>query len=67
MTPEELKDARRKLCLNQDEAAQVLGYGSYARISEIERGARKPGDAVVRLLQAYLDGYRPGDWPQRPN
>lgn len=41
----------------------MLGYGSDARISEIERGKREPGASVVRLLSAYLDGYRPNDWP----
>ena len=63
MTPSEIRDARRKLGLNQSDAARLLGYSDQARISELERGVRQPGSSVVRLLQAYIMGYRPPDWP----
>lgn len=63
MTPAEFRDARKTLGLTQAELSAVLGYGDKARISEIERGARAPGPAVVRLMRAYSDGYRPFDWP----
>lgn len=70
MTPNEIADARRQLGLGQEDLARLLGYGAAARISELENvspitGAPKriPSDTVLRLLQAYLDGYRPADWP----
>lgn len=63
MTPAEIREARKTLGLNQSQLAALLGYGAAARISEVERGERTPSDAVTRLLRAYLDGYRPEDWP----
>jgi transcriptional regulator with XRE-family HTH domain len=63
MTPAEIKAARLSLGLNQLQAAKMLGYSASARVSEIERGARNAGESVVRLLRAYLEGYRPPDWP----
>jgi len=64
MTPKEFKDARYKLgLLRQSEAAAMLGYSRIASISDIETGKAAPPDSVLRLLRAYLDGYRPSDWP----
>ena len=63
MTPADFSTYRKALGLSQSQAAEVLGYGSNTRISEIEAGRRSPSDAVVKLLRAYLDGYRPRDWP----
>lgn len=63
MTPDAFRAARKSLGLSQAQAADMLGYGSKPRVSEIERGLINPGASVVRLLQAYLDGYRPHDWP----
>ena len=65
MTPAEFRQARQTLGLDQTQAAALLGYSSQARISEVERGIRNPGESVTRLLRAYLDGYRPNDWPPR--
>jgi transcriptional regulator with XRE-family HTH domain len=59
MTPAEVKQARSDLGLTQAEMAKWLGYPIASRVSELERGTRKPGAAVVLLLRAYLDGYRP--------
>lgn len=64
MTPADFRAARKSLSLKQEQIAPLLGYSDKARVSEIERGIRKPGESVVRLLRAYLDGYRPTDWPQ---
>jgi transcriptional regulator with XRE-family HTH domain len=63
MTPAEIKAGLKSLGLNQTQAAALLGYGNKSRVSEIETGKRNPSEAVVRLLRAYLDGYRPKDWP----
>lgn len=63
MTAAEFREARQSLGLDQSQAARVLGYGAPSRISDVERGVRGVSEAVVRLLRAYLDGYRPDDWP----
>ena len=62
MTPNEIRNARRRLGLTQAQLAAVMGVRG-PTISEWERGARSPGDTSARLLQAYRDGYRPDDWP----
>ena len=63
MNPAAFKEARESLALTPLQAAQVLGYGSAVRISEIEHGKMNPSAAVVRLMEAYRAGYRPDDWP----
>lgn len=63
MTPNEIRDALKTLGLTQRQAAPLLGYGDQSRISDLVCGREKPGAAVVLLLRAYLDGYRPPDWP----
>lgn len=63
MTPAELASARATLRLTQAQLAPLLGYGDKSRVSEIERGSERPSAAVTLLLRAYLDGYRPNDWP----
>lgn len=67
MTPTEIREARTTLGLTGAQMGAVLGYGEGARmrVSELERGVRQPSESVVRLLRAYLDGYRPDDWPVR--
>ncbi len=66
MTPEAFRAARQSLGLTQRQAAEVLGYGAQTRIAEIEAGRRTPGESVMLLLRAYLDGYRPANWPLDP-
>lgn len=63
MTPTELRTARKSLSLTQGQLAAVLGYGSQSRVAELEAGTFAPGPAVVRLIAAYIAGYRPPDWP----
>ena len=63
MTPTELKQARKTLGLTPQQMADMLGYGAKTRISEIENGKANPSAAVIRLMRAYVDGYRPSDWP----
>ena len=64
MTPAEIRQARVTLGLTPAEIAPLLGYGAASRIYEIESGARNPSAAALRLLRAYLDGYRAPDWPK---
>ena len=66
MTPADIREARRTLGLTGEQMGVLLGYGlpgARMRVSELERGVRVPSEAVLRLLRAYLDGYRPPDWP----
>lgn len=65
MTPTQIKEARLTLRLTQKQMALMLGYGAKARISELESGARNPSETVLRLMRAYLDGYRTDDWPHQ--
>lgn len=64
MTPDQIRAARHKLALTQAQLAPLLGYAAHVRIAELENGKRNPSEAVVRLLTAYLSGYRPADWPK---
>lgn len=63
MTPDQIKQARQSLGLTQTQIAPLLGYGSQSRVTDIETGKRNASASVIRLLTAYLDGYRPMDWP----
>ena len=65
MKPADILHARDKLGLTQAQFAQVLGYGHVMRVSQLERGERHPSPAAVRLIAAYLDGYRPAGWPKK--
>ena len=65
MTPAAFRAGRNALGLTQKQLAMLMGYGCKQRITEIERPGR---DAVPfragRLMEAYLQGYRPPDWPR---
>lgn len=64
MTPAEFKQARQSLGLTAAQAAPLFGLGDLARIYNIETGASVPA-WHARLMRAYLDGYRPDDWPNQ--
>lgn len=67
MNPADLKSARHKLGLTLSEMAPMLGYtGEHGaqQVRRMETGEREIRDAQRRLVQAYLDGYRPADWPK---
>lgn len=67
MTPDEFTETRRRLGLSVTQLADMLGVShQHARRMSIapDKGAHRPVNGTVeRLLQAYLDGYRPKDWP----
>ena len=70
MTPEELKEARLALGLSMTAMAAMLGYeGAHAKIQiyRMETGERPIREAQRRLVVAYLEGYRPKDWPDEGN
>lgn len=67
MTPEEIKAARQALDLTQAQLGAMLDTDAQTvRRMELDPEAstfRKPAPRMVRLIRAYLDGYRPTDWP----
>lgn len=69
MDNEEIKEARHKLGLKVEDMAAMLetDQNSLRKIEmNPERStARKPPPRFVRLLRAYLAGYRPDDWPKK--
>lgn len=68
MTPEQFKAARKKLGLSVTEMSLMLGLvsdGTHVRRMEMQPGkssSRPVNGTTARLVQAYLDGYRPSDW-----
>ena len=70
MTPKRFNIARKRLGLTLTETAAMLGYeGENARsqVHHLETGRRPVRPAQARLIEAYLDGYRPKDWPNEGN
>ena len=68
MTPESIRKARQSLGLSLEAMATVLGYEGEQRRSMmhlIELGKRRIREPQRRLVEAYLSGYRPEDWPGR--
>jgi DNA-binding XRE family transcriptional regulator len=66
MTAHDLKGSRALLGLTQEQMGAMLGYqGAHIRqiIYEIETGRKPLMPCQRRLLEAYLEGYRPKDWP----
>lgn len=68
MTPAEIKEARHAMGLSVADLARLLDTDPLS-IRRMEGNAeakthRTPAPRMVRLMQAYLDGYRPADWPK---
>jgi transcriptional regulator with XRE-family HTH domain len=66
MTPDQLARARKRLGLSLEQMAEMLGYeGANARsqMHHLETGRRDLRPAQRRLVEAYLGGWRPDDWP----
>lgn len=65
----ELKEARRALGLTQAQMARMLDTDSRS-VRRLESHPdslqhRTPAPRMMRLIQAYLAGFRPPDWPAR--
>jgi DNA-binding transcriptional regulator YiaG len=67
MTPDQIKEARIALGLTQSQLGRMLETdGQTVRRMEMPATAstaREPAVRMARLIRAYLDGYRPDDWP----
>jgi len=67
MTPVELYEARRRLGLTVTQFAHMIGHNqtNVRRMEHAEWTNTRPVSRTTeRLVRAYLDGYRPDDWPQ---
>lgn len=66
MTPAEFARARQELGLRNADLARMLGL-SEARAAttfwQWAAGRRRIDPAHALLMRAYLNGYRPPDWP----
>lgn len=69
-THEQFKEARHKLGLSVAEAAAMLGVGELlVRRMELapDKSSHRPVQGPVqRLMDLYLAGFRPKDWPKKP-
>lgn len=66
MTPTEFSRARKKLGLTLEQMAELLGYSgenAKSQVHHLETGRREIRPAQRRLMEAYLAGWRPSDWP----
>ena len=63
MTPAALSQARATLGLTQRQMAAMLGR-KLRNYQQWEAGDRRIDEAAARLIAAYIDGYRPQDWPK---
>lgn len=66
MTPSELREARLRLGLTLEQMATLLGYrGPHRRQTacDLEAGRLAIREPQRRLVEAYLAGHRPEDWP----
>ena len=63
----DIKLARQALGLSLSEMAEMLDTDPTTtrrlEMAPHNSTARQPAPRMLRLIQAYLDGYRPNDWP----
>ena len=68
MTPAEIKAVRQWLGITVSQLAVLLDTDpqTIRRMEQSEAAStfRKPAPRMMRLIRAYLDGYRAADWPQ---
>lgn len=66
MTPKQMARARERLGLTLEQMASMLGYLGVQKRQmqyDLETGRREIREPQRRLVEAYLVGYRPTDWP----
>lgn len=69
MSAEEFKSARLNLGFTQHTWGLLIGYNDrkYLRnhINQIESGVKPVRKVQALLIKAYINGYRPNDWPSK--
>jgi len=68
MTPSDVKYARQALGLTLKDFSVMLDTDASTirkmELNEESSQYRRPAPRMVRLIIAYLKGYRPPDWPK---
>lgn len=68
MKPSEVKYARQTLGLTLKDFSVMLDTDASTirkmELNEESSQYRRPAPRMVRLIMAYLKGYRPPDWPK---
>jgi DNA-binding transcriptional regulator YiaG len=68
MTPSDVKYARQALGLTLKDFSVMLDTDASTirkmELNEESSQYRRPAPRMVRLIMAYLKGYRPPDWPK---
>lgn len=68
MTPEEFKEARRKLGLTQSELGALLDTAPQTirkwEMADSRSSARSVNPVAARAMHWFLSGFRPPEWPQ---
>ncbi|GGD87894.1 hypothetical protein GCM10011390_03320 [Aureimonas endophytica] len=69
MDADEFRMAQQHLGLSDASMALMLGISDPQHVRRLKAGpeagyAREIKPWHVRLIRAYLEGYRPADWPQ---
>jgi DNA-binding transcriptional regulator YiaG len=68
MTPNDVKYARQTLGLTLKDFSVMLDTDASTirkmELNEESSQYRRPAPRMVRLIVAYLNGYRPPDWPK---
>lgn len=66
MTAEQFDAALKTLGLNDTQAAGLLRYGGKnprQQVYRMRRGLRPVLADKAAMVQSWMDGYRPADWP----
>jgi len=68
MTPKEIKQARIDMGLSVNQMARLLETDPQTvrriEMNPLRSTSRQPYPRMVRLINAYLDGFTPDDWPK---
>lgn len=65
MDNDDFRAAREGFGFSLRQWAHLLGYLTIVGVYRMESGVRPVNVTAARLAQAYLDGYRPSDWPEK--
>lgn len=66
MTPNEFREARRKLGLTQSQLGHILQTDPRTvRRWEEDGGSRPPNPIACRVLEWLHTGFRPPEWPSK--
>jgi len=68
MSPSNVKETRHRLLLSVSQFAMMLDTDASTirkmELNEESSQYRKPAPRMIRLITAYMEGYRPADWPE---